>query len=117
MKGELYTILMIEVLISNGTPMLLRFWIGESRMSGVHSSPIVRSASVAPSLGEAAPPLDLLVESLEVKMMNRRLLLLDLLVPSSLIVLLVSFACKFFLDHPQNFRVCLRGSRPSPVRG
>ena len=30
--------------------------------------------------------------------MNRRLLLLDLLVPASLIVLLVSFACKFFLD-------------------
>src|SRR6185369_15233289 len=74
-------------------------------------------APVAPSLGEVAPPLDLLVESLEVKMMNRRLLLLDLLVPASLIVLLVSFACKFFLDHPQNFRVCWRGSRPSPVRG
>ena len=30
------------------------------------------------------------------KMMNRRLQLLDLLVPASLIVLLVSFACKFF---------------------
>ena len=60
-------------------------------------------APVAPSLGEVAPPLDLLVESLEVKTMNRRLLLLDLLVPASLIVLLVSFACKFFLDHPQNF--------------
>ena len=44
------------------------------------------------------------MESLEVKTMNRRLLLLDLLVPASLIVLLVSFACKFFLDHPQNFR-------------
>ena len=44
-KGELCTILMIEVLISNGTPMLSRFWIGKSRMSGVHSSPIVRSCS------------------------------------------------------------------------
>ena len=54
---------------------------------------------------------------LEVKMMNRRLRLLDLLVLASLIMLLVSFACKFFLDHPQNFRVCWRGSRPSPVRG
>ena len=74
-------------------------------------------APVAPSLGEVAPPLDLLVELLEVKTMNRRLQLLDLLVPASLIVLLVSFACKFFLDHPQNFRVCWRGSRPSPVRG
>ena len=50
------------------------------------------------------------------KTMNRRLLLLDLLVLASLIVLLVSFACKFFLDHPQNFQVCWRGSRPSPVR-
>jgi len=42
-----------------------------------------------------APPLDLLVELLElleVKTMNRRLQLLDLLVPASLIVLLVSFA-------------------------
>src|SRR6185436_14694818 len=74
-------------------------------------------APVAPSLGEVAPPLDLLVESLELKTMNRRLLLLDLLVLAFLIVLLVSFACKFFLDHPQNFRVCWRGSRPSPVRG
>ena len=37
------------------------------------------------------------------KTMNRRLQLLDLLVPASLIVLLVSFACKFFLDHPQIF--------------
>src|SRR6185436_17233274 len=53
-------------------------------------------APVAPSLGEVAPPLDLLVELLEVKTMNRRLQLLDLLVPASLIVLLVSFACKFF---------------------
>ena len=59
---------------------------------------------VAPSLGEVAPPLDLLVESLEVKTMNHRLRLLDLLVPTSLIVLRVSFACKVFLDHPQNFR-------------
>ena len=58
---------------------------------------------VAPSLGEVEPPLDLLVESLQVKTMNQRLLLLDLLVPAFLIVLLVSFACKFFLDHPQNF--------------
>src|SRR6185437_1946917 len=74
-------------------------------------------APVAPSHGEVAPPLDLLVELLEVKMTNRRLRLLDLLVPASLIVLLVSFACKFFLDHPQNFRVCWRGSHPSPVRG
>jgi hypothetical protein len=31
-------------------------------------------------------------------------------------VLHVSLACKVFLDHPQNFRVCWRGSRPSPVR-
>jgi hypothetical protein len=28
----------------------------------------------------------------------------------------VSLACKFFLDHPQNYRVCWRGSRPSPIR-
>jgi hypothetical protein len=28
----------------------------------------------------------------------------------------VSLACKVFLDHPQNYRVCWRGSRPSPVR-
>ena len=39
-----------EVLISNGTPMLSRFWIGKSRTSGVHSSPIVRSGS-----GSAVP--------------------------------------------------------------
>ena len=44
-KGKLCTILMIEVLISNGTPMLSRFWIDKSRTSGVHSSPIVRSGS------------------------------------------------------------------------
>ena len=56
------------------------------------------------------------MESLEVKMMNLRLRLLDLLVPTSLIVLRVSFTCKVFLDHPQNFGVCWRGSRPSPVR-
>jgi hypothetical protein len=31
-------------------------------------------------------------------------------------VLHVSFACKVFLDHPQNFRVCWKGSRPSTVR-
>ena len=71
-------------------------------------------APVAPSLGDEAPPL---VMSVELKTMNFSLLLLDLLVPASLIVLLVSLACKFFLDHPQNFRVCWRGSRPSPVRG
>jgi hypothetical protein len=29
---------------------------------------------------------------------------------------LLHLACKVFLDHPQNFRVCWRGSRPSPVR-
>ena len=40
-------------------------------------------APVAPSLGEVAPPLDLLVELLEVKTMNRRLQLLDLLDPAS----------------------------------
>src|SRR6185503_6194438 len=74
-------------------------------------------APVAPSLGEVTPPLDMLVQLLEVNTMNRRLQLLDLLVLASLIVLLVSFACKFFLDHPQNFWVCWRGSRPSPVRG
>jgi hypothetical protein len=28
----------------------------------------------------------------------------------------VSLACKVFLDHPQNYRGCWRGSRPSPVR-
>ena len=53
-------------------------------------------APVVPSLGEVAPPLDLSVELLEVKTMNRRLRLLDLLVPASLIVLLVSFAVNFF---------------------
>jgi hypothetical protein len=31
-------------------------------------------------------------------------------------VLHVSLACKVFLDHPQNYLVCWRGSRPSPVR-
>jgi hypothetical protein len=31
-------------------------------------------------------------------------------------VLRVSLTCKVFLDHPQNYRVCWRGSRPSPVR-
>jgi hypothetical protein len=30
-------------------------------------------------------------------------------------VLRVSLACKGFLDHPQNYRVGWRGSRPSPV--
>jgi hypothetical protein len=31
-------------------------------------------------------------------------------------MLRVSIACKVFLDHPQNYRVCWRGSCPSPVR-
>jgi hypothetical protein len=31
-------------------------------------------------------------------------------------VLRVSLACKVFLDHPQNYWVCWRGSHPSPVR-
>jgi hypothetical protein len=31
-------------------------------------------------------------------------------------VLCVSLACKVFLDHPQNYWICWRGSRPSPVR-
>jgi hypothetical protein len=30
-------------------------------------------------------------------------------------VLRVSLACKVFLDHPQNYWVCWRGSRPSPL--
>ena len=38
------------------------------------------------------------------KTMNRRLQLLDLLVPASLIVLLVSFACNFFLIIHKIFR-------------
>ena len=50
-----------------------------------------------------APPFDLSVELLEVKTMNRWLRLLDLLVQASLIMLFVSFACKFFLDHLQIF--------------
>src|SRR6185312_14003695 len=53
-------------------------------------------APVAPSLGEVAPPWDLLVESLEVKTMNQRLLLLDLLVPASLIVLTSPLPVNFF---------------------
>src|SRR6185437_14799046 len=53
-------------------------------------------APVAPSLGEVEPPLDLLVELLEVKTMNRRLQLLNLLVPASLIVLLFSLPVNFF---------------------
>jgi hypothetical protein len=36
--------------------------------------------------------------------------------PASLVVLRVSLASKVFLDRPQNYRVCWRGSRPSPVR-
>jgi hypothetical protein len=31
-------------------------------------------------------------------------------------VLRVSLARKVFLDHPQNYWVCWRGSQPSPVR-
>jgi hypothetical protein len=31
-------------------------------------------------------------------------------------VLRVSLVCKVFLDHPQNYWACWRGSRPSPVR-
>jgi preprotein translocase subunit SecF len=31
-------------------------------------------------------------------------------------VLCVSLVCHVFLDHPQNYRVCWRGSRPSSVR-
>jgi hypothetical protein len=31
-------------------------------------------------------------------------------------VLHVSVACKVFLDYPQNYQVCWRGSHPSPVR-
>jgi hypothetical protein len=42
--------------------------------------------------------------------------LLDLQILAFKLVLHVFLACKVFLDHPQNFRVCWRGSRPSPVR-
>jgi hypothetical protein len=33
-----------------------------------------------------------------------------------LVVLRISLAYKVFLDHPQNYRVCWRGTCPSPVR-
>jgi hypothetical protein len=35
---------------------------------------------------------------------------------SYLVVLHVSLACKVFLDHPQNYRFCWRGSPRSPIR-
>ena len=74
-------------------------------------------APVAPSLGEVSPPLDLLVELLEVKTMNHRLRLLDLLVPASLIVLLVSFACKIFSGSSTKFSGLLERLSSIPVRG
>jgi hypothetical protein len=42
--------------------------------------------------------------------------LLDLQILAFLLVLHVSLACKDFLDHSQNYRVCWRGSYPSPFR-
>jgi hypothetical protein len=46
-----------------------------------------------------------------------RLLTLNLQSPAFYLdVLCVSLACKVFLDHPQNYWICWRGSRPSPVR-
>jgi hypothetical protein len=35
---------------------------------------------------------------------------------SKLVVLCYSLDYKVFLDHPQNYRVCCRGRRPSPIR-
>jgi hypothetical protein len=42
--------------------------------------------------------------------------LLDMQILACYLVLHVSIACKVFIDHPQNYQVCWRGSRPSPVR-
>jgi hypothetical protein len=47
-KGECCTMWIVEVLISNGLPISVRFKIGRSMMSGVHSSPILCSCGWSP---------------------------------------------------------------------
>jgi hypothetical protein len=48
LKGECCTMRIVEVLISNGLPISARFKIGRSTMSGVHSSPSLRSCGWSP---------------------------------------------------------------------
>jgi hypothetical protein len=45
----------VEVLISNILPISARFKIGRSMMFGVHSSPILRSCVVLPSVEVDSP--------------------------------------------------------------
>jgi hypothetical protein len=46
----------VEVLILNGLPISVRFMFGRSTMSGVHSSPILRSSAVVlPSVEVDSP--------------------------------------------------------------
>jgi hypothetical protein len=50
-KGECCTMRIVEVLISNGLPISTRFKIGRSIMSGVHSTPILRSCGGCSPIG------------------------------------------------------------------
>jgi hypothetical protein len=52
-KGECCTMRIVEVLISNGLPISARFKIGRSTMSGMHSSPILRSCGGCSPIGES----------------------------------------------------------------
>jgi hypothetical protein len=95
----------------------VRFKIGRSTMSGVHRSPILRSCSGCSPIGgsrfsralwggeffgDSNDPSSSDFESTK----------------SSFLAWCasVSLACKVFLDHPKNYRVCWRGSCPSPAR-
>jgi hypothetical protein len=94
----------------------VRFKIGRLMMSGVHSSPILRSCGWSPIggsrfsrglrggefFGGSNDPSSSDFESTKSNFLA--------------CCVCVSLACKVFLDHPQNYQVCCRGSRPSPVR-
>jgi hypothetical protein len=53
-KGECCTMRIVEVLISNGLSISVRFKIGRSMMSGVHSSPILHYCGWSTIVGEVA---------------------------------------------------------------
>jgi hypothetical protein len=86
-------------------------------MSGVHSSPILRSCGGCSPIGGSRFSRGFeVVDSLEIPSILC-LLTSNLQNPAFLLdVLHISLAYKVFLDHPQNYRVCWRGSCPSPVR-
>jgi hypothetical protein len=115
-KGECCTMRIVEVLISNGLPISVRFKIGRSTMSGVRSSPILHSCGWSPIggsrfsrglwggefFGDSNDPSSSDFESTKFSF---------LACCASCLLSLESF-----LDHLQNYWVCWRGCCPSPVR-